>query len=572
MEKYDFYRLPRGLQDRFIESAAGLAVPLPIAARPVRYLKPTIWALAIVLVLGIWIAFVFHGYGELESSWAIGGGAELAVHVVVGVALLACVGRALLLSWESAQQPYENGIYLFPAGVIEAVGAQLTFHPIASLRAEAREGELVVTAEGSRFVFSLGSSENSQGARQLFEDGKQRSANVAPQDALERARLHCLVESGVPNPLAPSKAHPRAVLVSPVLLALLSVVIGGALGWVVWSYRNSLSEKALYRAAVHENTTASYQAYLARGGRRAEVSEIFLPRARLEEAMKNGGIEQIVEFAKKNGDSKIRSEIDAALRSALLAELEHAKEQGTLRAIADLQGRYPEAHLIANEIAAARHAVYERAYQEFLGKAAESPDVVEFSGRLLAFAEKHGPRVQIRFLQEFPQDKEILDGIVKKAEKYFLGNRSLPVQYFVGEPARRRETLLGQELLSLFSNAFPVEVLNFELAPLPAGENEELSSIEVPTLTIVHRESLSGGFVAGAPKSMFLGATVRISGLFQVPAEGGQHEVHFSTWKNPTQAITEAKPTEVGEVYENMMSGAFRDFFTHYKKKWFKAE
>src|SRR5690606_34504517 len=130
---------------------------------------------------------------------------------------------------------------------------------------------------------------------------------------------------------------------------------------------------------------------------------------------------------------------------------------------------------------------------------------------LLTYAEKHGPTVELRFAHDFPMDPEKIDTIVSKSKKYYMGRKSLPSQYFLGDPARRREKALLQRVQARLQKAFPPDILEFKLAEPPAKENVELPEIKVPTITFSHQEKLSGGFVGGMPKAMYMGAAVLMS-------------------------------------------------------------
>lgn len=573
MQRFDFYSLPRSLQDRFIESTQGVAVPLPIALRPSQHVARKLWLVASCFLILIWFFVALRGFGDLNHPGALGGVSLTIAFVALGLGALGCAARAYVLSLRAGHAPFVAGEYVFPSGVIQVSGSILRVHDASVVTADQDRNRAVFTIAGARrLVMELPTSEDAAEAVRAFREGKERWAQVKAEDALERARLYCLSESGIPNPLAPTRPHPRPPT-GPVIAAALGVVLlSGLLATGLSLYRDKMSERALYQSATRKDSVEAYQKYLARGGKRPEIREVLLPRARLKEATADGSISAVIAFAHENQGSKIQPEIEAALRTGLLKELEIAKQAGTLSALRDLETRYEQGRLIAPEIKAAQHAVYEAAYRGYLSQSAGDKSLDEFVGHLLAFAEKNGPRVSVRFFHDFPQDPGILDSIIKKNEKYFLGGRSLPSQYFVGAPARQREKDLGERLATRLSGAFPADVLIFELAPLPERENAPLPELTGPTLTIAHKETLSGGFVGGAPKSMYLGATVRIDARFQLPGDRPSHEYHFGVWKNPSYAIGEERPTDIPRVYGRMMSDAFEQFLTEYQRKWFKTK
>ncbi len=573
MQRFDFYNLPRSLQDRFIESTQGVAVPLPIALRISKNPARLVWLAASLLFIMAWAAVGVRGFGDLNDSAALGGPTLAVVFVLLALGALGCAGRAYVLSLRAAHAPFVAGDYIFSSGVIQVSGSTIQFHDASVVTAE-QQGTLVtfVIQGGRKLALTLPSADEASEAVRAFREGKERWLAAKPDDALERARLYCLCESGVPNPLAPTRPHPKPPLGPVIAVCAGAVILAGLLGSGLALYRDTASEQALYQIATQKDSVEAYTNYLARGGKRPEVKAILLPRARLKQAIGDGSIGAVIAFARENQGSKIQTEIDAALRAALLRELEVSRQSGTLAALRELQGRYEQVQLIAPELKAAQHAVYEAAYQSYLGQSAGDKALDEFVGHLLTYAEAHGPRVEVRFFHDFPQDPQILDSIVKKNEKYFLGGRSLPSQYFIGAPAREREKTLGERLVSRLGELFPKDVLEFQLAPLPEKENVALPEVTGPTLTISHKQTLSGGFVGGAPKSMYLGATVRMDARFQLPSDRPSHEYHFGAWKNPSYAIGDERPTEIPKVYGRMMDDAFEQFFTEYMRKWSKKK
>ncbi|HSC88413.1 MAG TPA: hypothetical protein VLC09_14120 [Polyangiaceae bacterium] len=573
MRKLDFYGLPRSLQDRFIESSRGAAVPAPLAAVSTPSGRPLRWGLGALGALAGWMAFTSLGFGDLSSPLALGSKLYVAVHVSFAAAVVYCALRSYGSSWEAGRAFVVEGKYLFPSGVIEASGTELVEHDSRALSGAQVEGtNLVVSGDGQRFVFPVGSADRARELSDAYAAGRERWMALADGEALERARLHALVESGVPNPLAPTQAHRRPVFLGPAVLGLLTVVVASVFGCAVWSLRNSFSEKELYRAAVQANTVASYQAYLARGGERADVAQLFLPRARLEQAMRERTVEAIERFISANPNTKIGSEVAAVHRAALLGVLAEAQKAGTLAAIEDVRKKYPAHTLIEPELAAARKAAFTRALAAFRAEAStKNAELLPFVEQLLAYTEAHGPVVEIRFAHDFPQSKEMLDSIVSKSEKYYLGRKSLPTQYFLGEAARVREQKLAELLVQRFARSFPSDVLRFQLASPSTGENVELPAITVPTLTITHKESLSGAFVGGKPKSVFLGATVVLNARLQLPGDEQLAPLKYvySAWRAPNFNVLIEK--DIPDVYEDMMWGAFQGFSEAYLATWFES-
>jgi hypothetical protein len=568
MRKLDFYGLPRSLQDRFLESVRGAAVPSPLAIELAPSRRPLGWGLASLAGFGLWAAFTAVGFGDLKSPWALGTRVHLALHGLFALVVIYCALRAYASSWETNQALVGDGFYLFPSGIIEVRSMVLTDHDAKELsEATLESGSLVITGNSRRFTFSGIEKARLDEVQKAFSTNRTQWSRTAEENSKERARFHPLIESSVPKPLAPTQPHQRRVFLSWMACAVVALSLATVLGVGVSRVRDSFSERELYRAAVRQNTVASYRAYLARGGARPDVAQVFLPRAELEVAMRSGSVDAIEAFIAKHPATRIGSEVEAVRRAALLTELAEARKVGTLAAIETLEKKYPAHQAIAPELAAARKETFVRAFANFQNVASpKNPELIHVVKELLAYAEDHGPAVRIRFAHQFPQSLEMLDSIVSKSDKYYLGRKSLPTQYFLGEAAAKREAALAATLIARLQQAFPVDVLRWEFGGPSPGENKELPPLEGPTLTITHRENLSGAFVGGKPKSIYLGATIVMTASLERP---GRPELKFvySTWRAPNFTVLVEK--EVGQVYDEMMGGAFQAFGHAYLATWF---
>jgi len=573
MRKLDFYGLPRTLQDRFIESSQGVAVPRPLAVLAEPDLVTRNWTLAAIGTGVLWAGFTALGFGDLDSALAIGGLPHLLVHLLFSGAVSYCGLRAYASSWQTSRLPYGSGLFLFPSGLLRAAGSALHELDAGDIQTVTTVGAtVVVKTSGRTFDLPVASAEQAEEAVRGYKEGAARWAELGPKEALERARLSPLIESGVPNPLAPTDPHPRPRLLSASLLGIMTILLAVTLGYAVSYLRTSLSESALYRAAVTENTVDSLEAYLARGGTRSEVKDVYLPRARLTLAKSKGTVAAIEEFQKAHPNSHIAAEASLALREALLAELARARAKKTLTAIDQFRTASPHTALVAPEIAHARREVINLALTRFQELA--NPDnaaVVPFFQHLLAHAEAHGPKVLIRIRQDFPQQPESVDNVVLKSKKYYLGKKVLPSQYFLGDYSREREKKLLEGVRARLQAAFPEDILHFELAPLPEAANVELPPATAPTLTLSHQSRLSGGFVGGAPKTMFMGAAIFFKTTFELSA-ADPLEDKMTLWRPPRFAPFGAeREKDIPEVYEDMAGGAFEIYLKHLLGAWFKA-
>src|SRR5690606_17112892 len=275
MQKQDFYGLPRSIQDRFIEASLGASAPLPLGFSPARQNGSWAWGLAALLVAGLWAAFTSYGLGELNSSFAISNTPQRLVHVALAVLATFLASCAYALSWVDARVPYRPGTSLFPGVIIQASLGQLVVHELTGVtNVKAVGSDVVVTLGSTTFRFFAGSPDLASIAAQKTEVGIERWKASDKDDHLERARLSPLVDSGIHNPLAPTQPHVRPSFVGVPVLAVISLIIGLGAGYGVAIWRDSLSQKALYKAAISQNSVDAYRAYIARGGQRPEVKSL----------------------------------------------------------------------------------------------------------------------------------------------------------------------------------------------------------------------------------------------------------------------------------------------------------
>lgn len=551
-------------------------MPSPLLVQPFRARNHVPWFAASLGALLGWAGFVAYGFGDLGHPLALAGPQLLAAHAAFAALAVAAALRGQALRWEAQRSPYLPGVYLFPAAAIDARGSELVEHDASELKAASVEGtRLRVQFAGTGFTFEAGRAELAERAKSSLEAAGEQWSRLQGSDvSLEKARLNPLVDSGVPNPLAPTTPLARQRFLKPAAFLTVTVLSASMLSWAVWWWRNDLSEKALYRRAVAQNDVAAYDAYLARGGGRAEVVDVLLPRARLNAARASGSVEAIRAYIQANPETKIAQEVQDALRAALVTALDKARGAGTVSALTDFAKRYPDHVLVSSELAAARHAVYVRVLESFEKQAApQNAALVPFVRQLLAYAEAHGPRVDVRMQHKFPQKIETLDNILAKSPKYYMGRRSLPTQYFLGEYAARREKALAERLIERLQKSFPKDVVELRFVGPAEDINTTLPPVEVPTLTISYAENLSGGFVGGRPKTMFLGASVGITATFEIPGEEPPLVFKWGKWMPPNVRKADESekmvPDSVPDVYEDIASGAFEKFGTEYLQSWF---
>lgn len=491
------------------------------------------------------------------------------LHVAFAAVVVFCALAAQSRAWANARTPYAMGAFLFPAGVIVARRKRLTVTPIDDLQDVRTSGANVeLVFPGQTFSFVTSDPSQAGAAPAAVKEAREKYVQAkAANDIRQLLLMDPLQDSGVPNPLAPTEPLSPPVFM-PRWASILAVLIGGlVLGGLVFWMRNTWSAKALYAAAVAQDTTASYRAYLERGGKRPEVEAILLPRAELKDAQAKHSVEAIEAYIKKHKETRIAPEITAAHREALLVALEKAKQAGSLTALNELEKKHKGYPLIQNELAQAKQAVFDRTLAKFKAEAAPSPELMPFVTRLVHYARLHTPKVEIRFVPKYAQNYEHIEDIVRKSP-YYTGEPLLPGQYFKGKYPEQREERVGKRIQERLQRAFPEDILDFDLGPRVT--DEDLPDVKVPTLFIEHSVTFSGGFVGLRKQGMYMGMTLAYRATFRMPNQKDDLLVYrLRLWRAPKQElIDEAKTAE--ELYESLAKDAYDTFAQEYLEYWFK--
>jgi len=572
MRQLDFYKLGRPVQERFLGAARGAAAPAPILAMPAGRVLPGGWiAAAVVFIGGLFVA-IGLGFGDLRHTYALAPGWMIGVYSFLVAAASVCALQAAGKVQARTGLPYRAGTYLFPVGVVDATTPTLRVFPLSTLKevtADKAGAKLRLSfSPGGTFEFPLPTREHADRARDAVLQAQQKlqQAEAARNDH-DLALLDPLKDSGVPNPLLPTTPLTRNVPGWRRFAIPLSLALGVALGAGMWYVRNAVSEKRIFAAAHSENTVAGYQAYLQRGGHRSDVSDLLLPRAELQVAHDQGTVAAVQQFIDEHPGTLIGAEVQVALRDALLRELGEAQKAGTVTALRAL-GKQNEQYLglIEAEYRKAVDNVYARALSDFEKKAApDNPDVKPFFKRLLAFSQKYGPRVEVRFRRQPTKGAEEMDKTVR-SNPYYLGVQSLPSQYFEDNALRAREEKTGQALVDRMQAAFPKDILEFAVGqPLPSSE-DDLPKVTVPTLFVDYRAALSGNFLSVKPKSVFAGAGLTFQLTFKIPKRKAALEQKVSMWRRPDIKAVHEENLKPPEVYARMIDGAFE----RCSKRWLK--
>ena len=561
MRTVQFYELTRTIQTRFVECARGAGVPAPLAAEPQRFGPPVLWGLGALAAFGAMLAFASMGYGKLESGFALDPPWTIAVYVVFGAIGMFCAVEAASHGRVERSHPYRSGIYVFPVGVIDARKLSFEVHPVSDLaRAEVAGTRVRAEFQGGRsFQVSAGSRQRAEAAVKALQDAKaQLEEAEATHNRRTLALLDPLQDTGFSNPFSPTVSFRRPKPMNPVAAVVVAAASGVGLAVAVWLVRNKLSEERMFLAASTQNDTPSWRSYLKRGGKRRDAADIFLPRAELRDARKAGSVAAMEKYVAAHPNTKIKSEVDAALRAALLEELADARKQGTLRAVHQFATHYARYDVIRGELEEAKFSVYADALQKFKDRSPDA-ELEEFVARLLDYARKHGSTAHVQFVRQVPDSHHIVDMVVRKST-YFRGTESIPSQYFDEPHELPRQKAAGERIVKAVQDAFPVDVLHFELLPPVTMAKGELPETKVPTLFIEYKTELSGGFLSNLPRAIFVGAGAVLRANFTIPGDKQAWSVKYSSWKPPDVAIMREEGKGTPDVYEDMARTGYDGF------------
>lgn len=571
----DFYGLVRPVQERFIASARGQAVPTPLAIERASLTSTRPWLALSASAVAALLMVAMLGFGSLSSSLAIGSTTQLIVYVALLSVATGCLLRALALQHQFRSLPFPPGNYLFPIGVIEARSAALRLHSLLdldSVQVTSKAVRISFTG-GTAFEFQTRGEPEADQVRQIVLEAK-KTLQLAEETGNRRelARLDPLRDNGFSNPFGPTGAFRQRTPAWAKAWIAVALAIGVTGGYCLWKGRNLMSEARLYQAAVSQNSVDAFQAYLARGGTRADVKDTLLPRAELKRAEAQGTVEAIEKYVSQHATTKIGPEVERALRSTLLTALEQAKAQGTLSAIRELRTRYKNTAPIETEIAEAEHELFVRVFEEYKAQApvGEKTDPVPFFQRLFDYLEKHGPKVAVRWRRQLRDSVRQADNQVKLSA-YFMGNPSVPSQYFDEARSRKREAVATEKLLALLQPRFPQEVLHFEVgtpfdAPVvePGPDDGPLPNVQVPTMLITHTTVMTGGYMNQNPRGIFVGVSLFFNVVFAIPGDQEPLKFDFSIWRAPNLQLLKQEQLSTEAMYDLMSDSAFAIFVDRY--------
>ncbi len=558
-DDYDFFELPRPIQDRLLASLSGTGAPRILLFNPASSVIGLGAIALFVASASVVTGLAVTGYGSLTSSLAIQAPLFTSVYGVFGG--LAAVALAAY-AWANGAQgryPYRFGTYLFPVGVVVISGPSLSVYRLEKLSAVEvpGAGKIRLRFGDTAFTFVLPTSVSVDQMKKSLDEYRRRwEVAFEAKDRRALATLDPIRDSGFSNPLSSNKSmsRPRDQRIWRYGLALL---VGAGIGVLVFMARNKLGERALFQQATSLDGITAYENYLARGGSRGEVTDILLPRARLKEII--GDTTRLEQFRNENPDSKIRQEIDLAYREALLADLQKVRQNGTLAALAQFEKSHADHEIIKNELRVARREVFDKAYAGFLERFSVEPDIAKLFRAMVTFAEQNGPQVEVRFRRKEPVSAKSADNAIRRSA-YYAGTASLPSQYFEGEYAAAREKETGEALVEGLQAAFPAEVLAFAQGESTPAEEDKIPEVDKPTLFLTYKTEMSGGYTTNRPRNVYVGVGFMIQAEFVVPKVEDTYTFKFSKWLPPDINEISRESMKPVQVYEKNVRLGFEQF------------
>lgn len=570
MKRVDFFTLQRPIQERFVASAKGQGAPAPLMIAPPRPAYAAIgWGLASLALVLSWAFVVSLGYGELESSFALQPEWMLAVHAGSLMAAAACAFRARAVLQKSTRLPFPPGIYLFPIGVIDAQASPFGVHTWAELKnMQFSPSGATLSFAGGRFDFKAKpGTQVSEIERRLNEYRAQLSAG--PREDRDLVLFDPLMDNGFRNPFSPRESMMPPARARLPVAALIGILVAGLCGAGSFFVRNSYGATALLTKARTANSVEGYKAYLARGGAETEVRELLLPRAELRLAMEAKSVDAVERFIATHPGTKIKTEVDNALRIALLSALETAKAKKTLSALREFEKEHADHRALIPELGIAKRNFLTQVLIDFRDQAKPDRELFDFVKRLIAYGDARGGKVEIRFHQLESKTLEKNEKMLAQSA-YFGGSKTLPSRFLLGAPVRQAETKAGKVLADKLGALFPADLLSFSLGAPVEGATEGPAKFSAPTLLIQYRLETSGAFVSKKPRGVFTGVGLIADSFFSLPDAGQAIETKHRAWHAPETRLIDAGELAPEDAYLQMLDKAFERFNEKYLETWAK--
>ena len=537
----EFASLSRVVQDRFFSALDGTFPPTPLL-RSVSAAKanmPFVWVTIAALASALGVVLFRRGFGTLGDAMSIhSAGMAVVFAAIVATVVLASL-RTIAMLAEARVLPYAAGIYLFPTTLVDARRATLEVLPLADLLAIEPHPNAIrlAFAGGQNFAFELGPDARIEELVASIEAARAKSKDLS-SDA-DPSGYYALVDPlyEPPGEATSPTSEPRISLRVPgwARYALVLALSAGALvGPVLRWKRNEASDSRMFAEVRAADSIQAYRAYLAHGGaHHDEVEHVWLPRAELRDA-----------------------------RATMLAELDRAREVGTLSALRAFAAAHPD-HGLADELSRAIHGVHVAALDRYRPLAPDA-EALAFVTRLLAFAEAHGPTVRVRIVRAPSPSLLAADRAVEGSPK-FAGVVSYPSRYFDAAHDAASEGALLDALKARFASVFSAEILALEAASGANGSEVIGSEVGTPELTIEHHVAWTAGTVTGvAPPGVFVEPSFEFTARFVVP-DGGAPSVLSRTVlgvlpETPELERKDGAPPPEETIYRAVSRDAFDRF------------
>jgi hypothetical protein len=564
----DFYKLPRAIQDRFVGSVMSGFPPAPIlAAKGGTSIKLMWLGLSGGCFLGL-IITARLGYGALDSGISLHSIRVLPLYMFFVFCFAHGLAEAFARVVRERALPYAAGVYLFPACLIDARDDQFRVYETKDLSSVSVHGSAVRVsfAGGAHFIFPLSKPETAGDIVKEVEAARDRAMRAhATEDTKELVAVDPLHNPRFSSPVGPRDAYelrrPPWGRLGPAVAAGVAVIIGPSL----WALRNSGSDKKMYARATQSDTSTDYRLYMTNGDQfKPEVHDILLPRAELRDAIAVGTVDALLKYRQTHPNSKIAAEVQAATRRAMLAELDKAKTPGTLAALKDFAKRYPD-HGVQPELNAAIHAIYMRELDAYRKKAPQKDKAAAaFIERLFAWAEKHGPKIEVRFRRKAATTLDRADQFILKTPQ-FMGVITYPSRFFDDKHAGPRETTLGRLLTSQISANLDSELFDISIGPLVT--ETDLPDPKEATLFVTHVAEWSGhNYTSTRPRGSYVGMNFDFDAAWVIPGDAKPYKFKAEIFRHAaTYVLKEDEPMLAPgqaeeKVYETMGQEAFEKF------------
>jgi hypothetical protein len=570
VKRVDFYKLERPVQERFVDATRGQGVsPLLVGKMPLPA-DAISWAFGAGALLLAWAYVASRGYDDLASPLALQPRWMLGLHLAFPILAVACGLMSARALKRHARLPFVQTTYLFPIGVIDARAQELHVHTFEELRQyDLKGGAARFEFKDGRFEFPTGQGPRVAELDQRVAELKQQIGGGVLAER-ELVLLDPLRDNGFRNPFSPAESMrppkpKRLPIVPPILFAVAALA-----GFGVYEARNALGERAIYAQARTKDSVEGYRAYLSRGGERTEVVDLLLPRAELRVATAARSVDAIEAYLATHKGSKIQTEVDAALRAALLVALEETKKKNTITAFRAFEERYKPHLAQVPELAHARFVYLSGVLERFQKEFKPSTELWQLARRLIVHADKHGPKVAIRFSQRESRSLEKNENQLQ-ASAYYGGEKTLPSKILLGEEVRKAERVAASDLAKGFAKILPADLVHFELGP-PVDPALAEPTFKEPTLLVAYRLEISSTFVTKKPRGIFTGVGLLGDVTLSVPDKEPPDKVKHSAWHIPDVRRIESGELATEAVYPELLGKAFAKLTTRYLAPWLGKE